>query len=297
MKDYCVEFKNYLINAKSVSKNTLDSYLRDMEHFLLFSKENGYSDPTKITVDFLKKYTDYLKELKKSNSTILRNFASIRCFYKYLIFSGQATINPAKSIQLEKEPRKFPQILNGKEIELLLSQPDITSSKGCRDKAMLELLYATGIRVSELIDLNMDDINLRSGTLCCKNEKTQRLIPVYSTAVAAVSDYILRVRSEIISAEGGHALFINLNGHRLTRQGFWKIIKTYAQQARIVKEITPHTLRHSFALHLLENGAELKDIQAMLGHADISSTQLYVHLMNDHFKEVYNQCHPRAKLG
>lgn len=296
MKDYCADFEDYLVNLKSVSNNTLDSYIRDVEQFLLFMNKNGFSDPAQVNVDLMKQYVDSLKELKKSNSTILRNIASIRCFYKFLIFSGQASANPAKSIKLEKQPRKFPQILSGKEIELLLAQPDITNPKGCRDKAMLELLYATGIRVTELIDLNIDDINLHSGALCCSNGKSQRIIPVYSTAVNAVSDYLLRVRSQIISSEGGQALFINLNGRRLTRQGFWKIIKTYAQQARIVKEITPHTLRHSFALHLLENGAELKDIQAMLGHADISSTQIYVHLLNDHFKEVYNQCHPRAKL-
>lgn len=297
MKDYCAGFQDYLINMKSVSNSTLDSYIRDVEQFTLYLSDNGFSGPEKVTVDFIEQYIDYLKTLGRSNSTILRNVASIRCFYKYLIFSGHTTANPAKSVKLEKQPRKLPQILSGKEIELLLSQPDITNMKGCRDKAMLELLYATGIRVSELIDLNISDINLHTGVLCCSNEKSQRVIPVYSTAVDAVSDYILRVRSQIISSEGGQALFINLNGRRLTRQGFWKIIKAYAQQARIVKEITPHTLRHSFALHLLENGAELKDIQAMLGHADISSTQIYVHLLNDHFKEVYNQCHPRAKLG
>lgn len=297
MKDYCADFKDYLINLKSVSKNTLESYIRDVEHFLAFSEEHSFSDPAAISADFIQKYADCLNEMQKSNSTILRNVASIRCFYNYLIYTGQATVNPAKTVKLEKQPRKFPQILSGKEIETLLSQPDVTTPKGCRDRAMLELLYATGIRVSELIELNIEDIDLNSGVLSCNNGKSQRIIPVYSTAIAAVSDYILRIRSKIITAEGGEALFINLNGCRLTRQGFWKIIKTYAQQARIVKEITPHTLRHSFALHLLENGAELKDIQAMLGHADISSTQVYVHLLNDHFKEVYNQCHPRAKLG
>jgi len=205
--------------------------------------------------------------------------------------------NPAKAIKLEKSVKKLPQILSGKEIELLLSQPDTKELKGCRDKAMLELLYATGIRSSELIDLNVQDINIHTGTLSCNNGKMERIIPVYSTAVTAISDYISRARSLIITPEGGQALFTNLNGRRLTRQGFWKIVKGYAEQAGIVKEITPHTLRHSFALHLLENGAELKDIQLMLGHADISSTQVYVHLLNDHFKEVYNNCHPRAKLG
>ncbi|XOQ47118.1 MAG: Tyrosine recombinase XerC [Thermocaproicibacter melissae] len=163
---------------------------------------------------------------------------------------------------------------------------------------MLELLYATGIRVSELISLNnIDDLDLNAGILHCRGNKSNREIPVYAAAVNAVSDYLLRVRPKISSPESGQALFLSVNNRRMTRQGFWKIVKQYAKQAKISKEITPHTLRHSFALHLLENGADLKDIQVMLGHADISSTQIYVRMMNDHFKEVYNHCHPRAKLS
>jgi Site-specific recombinase XerD len=297
MKDYCSDFSNYLVNKKAVSANTLDSYIRDVGHFLSFLDENGLGDPTQADSDFINTYVANLTELKKSNATITRNVASIRCFYQYLIITGQTDSNPAKAVKLEKTVKKLPQILTGKEIELLLSQPDTQESKGCRDKAMLELLYATGIRASELVDLNIQDINIHTGMLSCKNDKSERLIPVYPTAVNAISEYIIRVRSLIITPDGGQALFTNLNGRRLTRQGFWKIVKGYAEKAGIVKEITPHTLRHSFALHLLENGAELKDIQMMLGHADISSTQVYVHLLNDHFKKVYNNCHPRAKLG
>ncbi|MGX8711896.1 MAG: tyrosine recombinase [bacterium] len=297
MKDYCSDFSNYLVNKKAVSANTLDSYIRDVGHFLSFLDENGLGDPAQADSDFINTYVANLTELKKSNATITRNVASIRCFYQYLIITGQTDSNPAKAVKLEKTVKKLPQILTGKEIELLLSQPDTQESKGCRDKAMLELLYATGIRASELVDLNIQDINIHTGMLSCKNDKSERLIPVYPTAVNAISEYIIRVRSLIITPDGGQALFTNLNGRRLTRQGFWKIVKGYAEKAGIVKEITPHTLRHSFALHLLENGAELKDIQMMLGHADISSTQVYVHLLNDHFKKVYNNCHPRAKLG
>lgn len=297
MKDYCAEFKDYLRVRKSVSDSTLDSYLRDIEKFLRFAGEREVGDPTGISTAFILFYVEEMKKAGKSSATIARNMASIRCFYCFLIQAGEAEANPAKSVELEKQPKKLPQILSGREIELLLSQPQIRDAKGCRDKAMLELLYATGIRVSELIDLNLEDINIHSCTLFCHNEKSHRIIPVYSTAIAAVSDYIFRIRSQIVSPESGQALFTNLSGNRLTRQGFWKIIKTYAQKAGIVKEITPHTLRHSFALHLLENGADLKDIQVMLGHADISSTQVYVQLLNDHFKEVYLQCHPRAKSG
>ncbi|HEX2985935.1 MAG TPA: tyrosine recombinase [Caproiciproducens sp.] len=297
MKDYCEEFRDYLTHTKLVSANTLDSYLRDVERYLTFLTEEGLDSPANADADLLEKYVEKLTELKKSNPTITRNIASIRCFYQYLIITGQTDSNPAKAVKLEKSKKKLPQILSGKEIELLLSQPNIKEPKGCRDKAMLELLYATGIRVSELIDLNVEDINLHTSMLRCRSEKAERMIPVYPTAIAMVSDYILRARSLIIIPDGGHALFTNLNGRRMTRQGFWKIVKGYADQAGIMKEITPHTLRHSFALHLLENGAELKDIQHMLGHADISSTQVYVHLLNDHYKEVYNNCHPRAKLG
>ncbi len=297
MKDYDEDFEDYLKNRRAASPNTVVSYVRDVKRFLSFESQNGLQNPANVTTDEIGDYVEYLKNLKKSGATVVRNIASLRCFYTFLVCNGQAAANPAKSVKLEKLPKKLPQILNGKEIELLLAQPDPAGFKGCRDKAMLELLYATGIRVSELVSLNVVDINIRSGLLCCCSQRSRRVVPVHPTAVAAVSDYIFRVRSQILSPEGGQALFINMNGHRLTRQGFWKIVKTYANKAKIVKEITPHTLRHSFALHLLENGAALKDLQAMLGHADISSTQVYAHLLNDHFKEVYNQCHPRAKLG
>lgn len=297
MKDYDEDFEDYLKNRRAASPNTVVSYVRDVKRFLSFESQNGLQNPADVTTDEIGDYVEYLKRLKKSGATVVRNIASLRCFYTFLVCSGEAAANPAKSVKLEKLPKKLPQILNGKEIELLLAQPDPAGFKGCRDKAMLELLYATGIRVSELVSLNVADINIRSGLLCCCSQRSRRVVPVHPAAVAAVSDYIFRVRSQILSSEGGQALFINMNGHRLTRQGFWKIVKTYANKAKIVKEITPHTLRHSFALHLLENGAALKDLQAMLGHADISSTQVYAHLLNDHFKEVYNQCHPRAKLG
>ncbi|HCR44049.1 MAG TPA: site-specific tyrosine recombinase XerD [Ruminococcaceae bacterium] len=297
MKELCADFGEYLLKQKSVSGNTFDSYVRDVNFFLEYASKNGICNPAQVDKKFLDGYVVYMKSNNKSCATVVRNIASIRSFYEFLIYKGKSDKNPAKLVKLERQPKKFPEILSGDEIELLLSQPDISESKGCRDKAMLELLYATGIRASELVMLDVGDIHLNAGTLSCSSGKTKRTIPVYPTAVAAVSDYIFRVRSEIITPDGGNALFINLNGKRLTRQGFWKIVKGYAKQAKIVKEITPCTLRHSFALHLLENGAELKDIQAMLGHADISSTQMYVHLLNDHFKEVYNKCHPRAKLG
>mgnify|MGYP001622857539 CR=1 FL=1 len=295
MRDYCAEFGAYLTKVKHASPNTLDSYLRDIAQYLRYLQEQGIRTPTGATPDTILQYVHALQDEQKSNATITRHISSVRCFYQYLMLNGEAAVNPAKGIKLERAPKKLPQILTGSEIDLLLSQPNPQEPKGCRDKAMLELLYATGIRATELVDLDVNDINLHAGLLYCRGEKGERIIPIYPQAVTAVSDYIFRVRRMILAPDGGQALFTNLNGHRLTRQGFWKIVKGYAQQAGIVKEITPHTLRHSFALHLLENGAELKDIQHMLGHADISSTQMYVHMMNNHYQEVYRNCHPRAK--
>ena len=296
MNDYSSMFSEYLTNQKANSANTRESYLRDTMFFLEYLSGIGTA-PQDADEEVIQKYVDRLHELKRSPTTISRNLASVRCFYKFLIFRGQLDHNPAKGIKLEKAEKKLPQVLSGEEIELLLAQPDITEPKGCRDKAMLELLYATGIRASELINLNLKDINLRSGVLYCHGSKGVRSIPVYPSAVVSVSDYIYRMRGLITGPESGSALFVNLNGGRLTRQGFWKIVKGYAIEAGITKEITPHTLRHSFALHLLENGASVKDIQTMMGHADISSTQVYVQLLDSHVKQVYNDCHPKAKLG
>ena len=296
MNDYYSMFSEYLTNQKANSANTRESYLRDTMFFLEYLSGIGTA-PQDADEEVIQKYVDRLHELKRSPTTISRNLASVRCFYKFLIFRGQLDHNPAKGIKLEKAEKKLPQVLSGEEIELLLAQPDITEPKGCRDKAMLELLYATGIRASELINLNLKDINLRSGVLYCHGSKGVRSSPVYPSAVVSVSDYIYRMRGLITGPESGSALFVNLNGGRLTRQGFWKIVKGYAIEAGITKEITPHTLRHSFALHLLENGASVKDIQTMMGHADISSTQVYVQLLDSHVKQVYNDCHPKAKLG
>ncbi len=298
MYDFHSMFAQYLMEQKANSANTRESYLRDVQYFLEFL---GRLDITPLEADErdIQAFVQHLADLKRSTTTISRNLASIRCFYKFLIMQGLVDHNPAKAVKLEKAEKKLPQVLLGEEIELLLDQPDITEPKGCRDKAMLELLYATGIRASELINLNIQDINLRSGVLYCRGSKGVRSIPIYPSAVVAVSDYIYRMRGLIAGPDSGEALFVNLNGGRLTRQGFWKIVKGYAVEAGITKEITPHTIRHSFALHLLENGASVKDIQTMMGHADISSTQVYVQLLDSHVNQVYHDCHPKAqrKLG
>ena len=295
--DYLKLYEDYLREEKHASENTLSSYLRDLRQFSEHLAAQRVTDLRKVKTAAISDYVAWMGGKGKSAATVTRALASIKSFYAFLAERGEIKTNPAKGVAALKVERRFPEILTGKEVELFLDQPRCVDAKGYRDHAMLELLYATGIRASELINLNIQDLNLRSGVLYCRGSKGVRSIPVYPSAVVAVSDYIYRMRGLITGPESGNALFVNLNGGRLTRQGFWKIVKGYATEAGITKEITPHTLRHSFALHLLENGASVKDIQTMMGHADISSTQVYVQLLDSHVKQVYNDCHPKAKLG
>ncbi len=295
MKDYKQQFRNYLVEDKKVSANTLESYIRDINQYYDYIAHTDISDIAKVSNKDVREYVVYLEKSGKSRSTVVRVVATIRCFYQFLIINNVIKSNPATGIKFEKAEKKLPEILTSKEIDLLLAQADTKDIKGCRDKAMLELLYATGIRVSELINLNVNDVITDVGILHCSSGKSDRIIPVYPTAVAAVQEYLKRVRSVTVFDKNEKSLFVNMNGQRLTRQGFWKIIKQYAAQAGINKDITPHTLRHSFATHLLENGAQLKDIQEMLGHSDISSTQVYAHIMKNKFSSVYNKFHPRAQ--
>ena len=288
-------FRSYLTDEKKVSANTLESYMRDMNSFRSFLEADSPDVRlTSATEADIERYIAFLKDHGKSNATVIRGIASMRNFYQYLMQHDLCSYNPARSIKAERDDKKLPQILTNTEIDMLLDSPDIATPKGCRDKAMLELLYATGIRVSELINLNVDDVNLQLGMLNCHSDRNQRFIPIYSEAIGALSDYLYRVRPLIVSDRTNKNLFVNLNGKRLTRQGFWKIIKYYAERTGIKKDITPHTLRHSFAAHLFENGAQLKDIKDMLGHADISSTQVYAQLAKNKYKDVYNKYHPRA---
>ena len=294
MTDYKLEFEQYLKETKNASQNTTESYLRDLGQFVNFLEGEGVKDLTKVTSDTVQKYIDGLLDRGRSASTVTRALSTIRTYYRFLIMTHRTESNPAQSLKGEKVVRKMPQVLVAKEIELLLAQPDTTESKGCRDKAMLELLYATGIRVTELVDINVGDLDLNMGILHCRNSKSERIVPIYPEAIRVLADYLARVRPVLAADTQEKALFTNMNGQRLTRQGFWKIIKQYAQQAGIKKEITPHTLRHSFAALLLENGAQLQVIQEMMGHADISSTQIYTHVVKNQLKDVYNKAHPRA---
>ena len=291
--DLLAAYQAYLEEEKHSSENTLCSYTRDINQYFQWLDSENLSPENAAQAD-VDRYTKYLLSLGKSVATVTRSLASLKSFYSYLLGERIVPTNPAKGVSLEKVERKLPQILTSKEVELFLEQPDPRDAKGCRDKAMLELLYATGIRVTELINLNLEHLNLSAGFLRCSGRKKERIIPLYPTAVRALADYIDHVRPQIIEQPDERALFVNMNGSRMSRQGFWKIIKHYQDQAGIQKDITPHTLRHSFAAHLLENGADLRSIQEMLGHADISSTQVYTQVINQKLKDVYNKAHPRT---
>ncbi len=291
--DLLAAYQGYLAGEKHSSDNTLNSYTRDVSQFFRWLDSENIAPENAAQAD-VDRYTKYLLSLNKSVATVTRSLASLKSLYTYLQGEDLIPTNPAKGVSLEKVERKLPQILTNKEVELFLEQPDPRDAKGCRDKAMLELLYATGIRVTELIDLNLEHLNLSAGFLRCVTPKKERVIPLYATAVRALADYIDHVRPQLIEQPDERALFVNMNGSRMSRQGFWKIIKHYQEQAGIQKDITPHTLRHSFAAHLLENGADLHSIQEMLGHADISSTQVYTQVVNQRLKDVYNKAHPRT---
>ena len=293
-ENYIESFERYLSDVKQVSNNTYLSYVRDINQFSDYLERYLRIGVTAATQETVSGYIAWLRGAGKSSSTIARSLASLKCFYNYLISQNIVEQNPVFDIPVERAEKKLPQILTSAEVELLLDQPECTDMKGYRDRAMLELLYATGIRVSELISLNIDDVKLSAGIIKCTTHDKERYIPMYSAAIKAVSDYITLVRPQMVATPTEQALFVNVNGERMTRQGFWKVLKHYQETAGIEKDITPHTLRHSFAAHLLENGADLHSIQEMLGHADISSTQVYAQLVKKQLKDVYNKAHPRA---
>lgn len=294
MNDSILLYERYLLDVKHSAANTVASYIRDIKQYTSYVDDMLQCPLELVTPDQAAVYFAWLTNNGKSSSTVTRSLASIKGFYSYLIASGVASQNPVKSIHLAKAEKKLPQILTGREVELLLEQPQCSDAKGYRDKAMLELLYATGIRVSELISLNVEDVNLPASFIRCSSSGKTRMIPLYPAAVHAIQVYLTQIRPSMIADPAEPALFVNLSGERMSRQGFWKIIKHYQQTANIQKEITPHTLRHSFAAHLLENGADLRSIQEMLGHSDISSTQIYAQIVKQNLKSVYNKFHPKA---
>ena len=294
MLDLIQAYENYLTKVKQASNNTVSSYMRDIRQFSgWLSKE--YIDILAVTQEHIAAYLTYLQHQGKSGATASRTLASLKNFYAYVVTAGFLEESPISSdIHVERGEKKLPQILTGREIELLLAQPVCIDSKGFRDKAMLELMYATGIRVTELIELDVDHVNLELGVVKCTSAKKTRVIPLYPAALKALTVYLRDIRPVMIADPSERALFVNVSGGRMSRQGFWKILKHYQTKAGIEKEITPHTLRHSFAVHLLENGADLGSLQELMGHSDISSTQMYTHMINQKLKSVYSKCHPKA---
>ena len=286
-------FFGFLENERKVSSNTLQSYKRDLKQFEKYIQENE-EDYTKITDEGIKKYIGYMQEIGKKPSTISRGLASIRSFYQYETKNKSVENDPTEGIQSPKIKKRVPNVLTSNEVALLLEQPKDVDLKGIRDKAMLEFAYATGMRVTEIISLNVEDVNLDTGYVTCKSGKKERIVPVGNMSLKALKEYMLNARKTLIKDENEKALFVNVNGQRLTRQGIWKIIKFYKEQAHIEKDITPHVLRHSFATHLLQNGADLKSIQTMLGHSDILSTQIYMQFQDETLKNIYRKAHPRA---
>ena len=286
-------FFGFLENEKKVSLNTLQSYKRDLKQFenYLGTIEGKYNE---LTNDGIKDYIKHMQEQGKKTSTISRGLAAIRSFYQYETKNKQVEKDPTEGIQSPKIEKKVPSVLTSSEVALLLEQPKNVDLKGTRDKAMLEFAYATGMRVTEIISLNVEDINLETGYATCRNGKKERTVPIGEMSLKALKDYMFNARHTMIKDDNEQALFVNVNGQRLTRQGFWKIIKYYKEQAHIDKDITPHVLRHSFATHLLQNGADLKSIQTMLGHSDILSTQIYMQFQDESLKNVYKKAHPRA---
>lgn len=295
MESFVSEFINYLAVERGLAQNTLESYGRDLRQFQAYLENSKIDFMKDLNRSTILTYLNSLQTKGKAVSTISRNLAAIKSFYQYLVRERYLEKDPAAHLESPKLEKKLPKVLSVHEVEELLRQPNATLPAGLRDKAMLELLYATGIRVSELISLNISDVNLDMGYIKCYGKGSkERIVPLGSIAAKCVQEYLGKGRPKLIRTYEEAALFINHHGNRLTRQGFWKIIKKYAQEANIVKEITPHTLRHSFATHLLENGADLRSVQEMLGHADISTTQIYTHVTRNHLKEVYDKTHPRA---
>ena len=295
MLDLIHAYETYLTKVKQASANTVCSYMRDIRQFTEWLQESEHTDILDATQLNISDYLSHQRVEGKSGATISRTLASLKNFYAYVISTGFLEESPVSGeIHVDRGEKKLPQILTGKEVELLLAQPSGVDAKGLRDKAMLEVMYATGMRVTELISLNVEDVNLELGLVKCHSGKKSRAIPLYPAAQKALAVYLSDVRSAMIFDSGEQALFVNVGGTRMSRQGFWKILKYYQAKAGIEKEITPHTLRHSFAVHLLENGADLGSLQELMGHSDISSTQMYAHLINQKIKSVYQKCHPKA---
>ncbi|QNO16197.1 site-specific tyrosine recombinase XerD [Alkalicella caledoniensis] len=295
MENLLSDYLTYLRVERGLAENTVLSYERDLKKFISFAKKSGFTSIESIQRQQIITYLLKLQGENMAPSSVTRNLASIRSFFSYLNIENLTKNDPSSDLDSPKLSKKLPKVITIDEVEDLLQQPDETDKFGIRDRAMLEILYATGLRVSELISLDVDDVNLELGFLRCigKGSK-ERIVPLGKIAISYLKIYLDNTRNKLVKTIEQKSLFVNFHGRRLTRQGFWKIVKKYANQAGIKSEITPHTLRHSFATHLLENGADLRSVQEMLGHADISTTQIYTHVTQKKLQKVHKEFHPRA---
>lgn len=287
-------FITYLHNVKNTSTNTELSYKRDLEKVQHFMAARGIEETNKISAQDLSDYVQYLEDNKFAAATVSRNIASLKAFYHFMVQDGMAAEDISDKLKAPKIEKKAPGIMSPDEVVRLLEQPSGDTPKEIRDKAMLELLYATGIRVTELITLKVSDVNMQMNFILCRDRNKERIIPFGSAAKSAMTRYLNGTREEMLENKSSEVLFANCSGQPMSRQGFWKLIKHYAKKADIQADITPHTLRHSFAAHLVENGADLRSVQEMLGHSDISTTQIYANLNHNHIREVYAKAHPRG---
>ena len=296
MLAYLESFLDYIKYERGLSANTGAAYRRDLTKFSVFLLSQQRSeDPEQITKQDIRRFLTHQLDEGISHPTIARRLSSIKAYYRVLVLEGHRQNNPTVDLETPKIKRKLPDVLTIEEVDQLLNQPQVTLVLGLRDRAMLELMYATGVRVSELLSLQIDDINFWAGFLRCFGKgRKERIIPVNQPSIDWTQRYIARSRSHLVKSPRERTLFVNAHGRPMTRQGFFKILQNYVTKAEFTKEVTPHTLRHSFATHLLENGADLRSVQEMLGHADISTTQIYTHLSRSHLREVYKLYHPRA---
>lgn len=295
MDHYLDLFLNYLLVEKGLARNSLESYSRDIVKYLAFLDRRGYGEPGRVrAVDV----ADFLAQLKGDGlgaRSRARALSAVRMFHRFLMIEGYSSTNPTGLIEAPKTLRRLPQVLNGREVESLLAAPAGDAPAAVRDRAMLELLYATGLRVSELVGLTVRDVNLNAGYLLAfgKGGK-ERLVPMGESARGALDRYLAESRPTMVRRGESRYLFLTRLGDRMSRQAFWNIIKKWAATAKIDKHISPHTVRHSFATHLLENGADLRSVQAMLGHADLSTTQIYTHVTRERLKKIHEEFHPRG---
>ena len=293
MKETLKDYELYLEKQK-LSDNTKNSYIRDLLIFFEFAVVKNKKDIFKVSSEKIDAYIDQLKGKGKANSTISRSIASLKKFYQYQFKNDNIKINPVLKVEVPRVEKKLPEAITTREINKLLSQPKCTDLKGFRDKAMLELLYATGIKVSEIINLNVRDLDIRGEMLKCSHGKHQRYIPIGRAAAEALDDYLKKARSLMVGNKNTKTLFVNCSGEPLTRQGFWKILRGYAEKAGIKTEINAQTLRNSFAVHMLQNGADISVVSEMLGHGDVVTTRVYSRVVSDNIKKMYKKAHPRA---